>query len=192
MTVTAAPPRVVSLGEFEVWHAGQEERYELVNGVPVMVPPESVGNLTAASALNAILREHLRGTRRILAQTAIHLPSPDGVRHTVRIPDLAVVARDVDPDESCNEPGVFALVVECVSPSSVERDWVTKRREYAAAEIPNYLVVDVRDASSAGPQVWLFDRVKDGEYEDPTGDGSSVTVRIDGKTITITAAELLE
>ena len=115
------------------------------------------------------------------------------------------------------------LVVEVVSPGSVRTDRVAKRREYAAAGIPNYLIVDVRGES---PTLTLYDALltdpaaptsadpsgaahttspsgaehttspSDAEhttypqYADPIGDGSSVTLRIDGHAITITAADL--
>ena len=39
------------------------------------------------------------------------------------------------------------LVMEVVSPDDPERDKVTKRREYAQAEIPEYWIVDPADAS---------------------------------------------
>ena len=90
-------------------------------------------------------------------------------------------------------------MVEVVSPGSVRTDRVTKRREYAAARIPNYLIVDVRHET---PTLTLYDTLVEPtnagdaaattypHYADPTGDGTSVTLRIDGHAITLTATDL--
>lgn len=191
MTATTAPPRVVGIHEWDADYAQREERWELVQGVPVMVPPETIRNLAAASALNAILRARLSKTRLVISQTAVHLPSPDGRGHTVRTPDLAVISRDVDTSAWRSEPSAVALVVEIVSSSSIETDWVTKRDEYAASGIPRYLVVDVRDEA---PRLYLFDTVIDAgggsAYALSEGDGERVTVVIDGRPITITSDDL--
>ena len=90
------------------------------------------------------------------------------------------------------------LVVETVSPGSVRTDRVAKRREYARAGIPNYLIVDVRGET---PVLTLYDVLRrDGPgtgtragattYADAVGDGSAVTLRIDGHEITLTAADI--
>ena len=105
----------------------------------------------------------------------------------MRIPDLTLVREGIDLRQWNVHPRDVALAVEVISPSSVERDLVTKRDEFAAAGVPNYLVVDVRDET---PEVYLFDDIVDGRYADPTGDGTQVTLHLDGRDITITAAEL--
>ena len=145
-------------------------------------------------------------THRLLPNCGIQLRSIEG-RDTVRQPDLAVVPRAVDIRHHFLPAGDVTLVVEVVSPGSTERDWVAKRADYARAGIGSYLIVDVRPDV---PQLWLFDRLLPVEdaldggsgpreattyprYADPTGDGTSVTIRIDDHDpITITAAELAE
>ncbi|GAA3372372.1 Uma2 family endonuclease [Streptomyces sannanensis] len=71
------------------------------------------------------------------------------------IPDLFVAPLDLDeiPDEE--DLGVEAVgvakVIEVVSPGSgnIERDRVRKRREYARAGIPVYVIIDDFDAEGA-------------------------------------------
>jgi Uma2 family endonuclease len=52
------------------------------------------------------------------------------------------------------------LVIEIVSPGSEGVDLITKRREYAAAGIPQYWIVD-QDA----PQTVTMHRLDTGEYQ---------------------------
>ena len=73
------------------------------------------------------------------------LPSPidwvlwAGPRATVRQPDIAVVKVEQARAVRLTEPPL--LVVEVLSPSSVERDLVAKRRQYAQAGCEHYWIV---------------------------------------------------
>ena len=123
----------------------------------------------------------------------VFLP-PTGGRDTVRIPDLLVRRRTPGVRTPHGDLTGVVLVVEVVSPGSVRTDRVAKRREYATAGIPNYLIVDVRGDV---PTLTLHDALRDepsgaATYADATGDGTSVTLRIDGHTATLTAAELAD
>ena len=71
------------------------------------------------------------------------------------IPDLFIAPRDLDeiPDEEdlgVDAAGVL-MVVEVVSPGrrNIERDRVRKRREYARADIPLYVIIDDLDEGGA-------------------------------------------
>ena len=118
------------------------------------------------------------------------------------MPDLLVRRRVPGLTPPHGDLSGVVLVVEVVSPGSVRTDRVAKRREYAAAGIPNYLIVDVRGES---PTLTLYDALLPTpastdpsgaehttypRYADPIGDGRSVTLRIDGHEITITAVDL--
>ena len=208
-----APPRAVDLHEWETVWSLREDAYELVAGIPTMTPSETGRNIAAAIRLYDLLVPALRPTHWLLPHYGVHLHSPQG-RDTVRQPDLVVLPRGLGISRSFIAAADATLVVEVVSPSSIERDWVAKRGEYAAAGVPLYLIADVR---ADAPKLWLFDRflpVRDsapaGEgapagkdeprhattyprYADPTGDGTSVTIRIPGHDpITISAADLAD
>ncbi|MFN8513074.1 MAG: Uma2 family endonuclease [Chloroflexia bacterium] len=67
---------------------------------------------------------------------------PDG---PARIPDLLFVAQEHRKRiEAMRLNGPADLVVELVAPESVRRDRVEKLREYAAAGVPEYWVLDTR------------------------------------------------
>ncbi len=76
-----------------------------------------------------------------------------------RIPDLTVWSKP--PARSVWLPVAgLPLVIEIVSPGSETMDGVTKRREYAAAGISQYWVVDRDDAQT----VTLYRLASDGTY----------------------------
>lgn len=116
-----------------------------------------------------------------LAVTLTGDPEP-----TVRRPDVMVLSETAPRGLSRQDPGDVALVVEVVSPTSRERDLVWKVREYAAAGIPAYLVVDPdSDALTLHtlPGALGYARQRS---------GSSVTWLIDGQSLTLSLAEFLD
>jgi Uma2 family endonuclease len=62
--------------------------------------------------------------------------------HVYREPDLMVLRDAADPRRQARFWLGADLVVEIVSPDDPERDLVRKRRDYAAAGIPEYWIVD--------------------------------------------------
>ncbi len=129
--------RPVSVEEFLAIPEG-DEHYELVDGQVVrMSSPRRLHQRAAfrlALALNGACPagiEVLPGIDWVLWR------SPRG---TVRWPDVIVV-----PFELADAPRLTAppiLAVEVLSPDSVERDVVAKRREYARAGLEHYWVVN--------------------------------------------------
>ncbi len=193
LTVTAVGcrPKVITLQEWDAEYAGREEAYELVDGIPVMTPGEALGNTYAGSLLWRLLTARLPSGWIAAQQMSIHIGERQR-RHTVRIPDLTVVPSGLDRTTARVRPGQVALVVEVISPSSIERDWITKRAEYAAAGIPAYLVIDVRELDNVS--LTLFEDPRDGAYPDVPADAplDVVTVHIDGVGIPIRAADLID
>ncbi len=199
--MTAAPVRCLSIDEFFAEYSDREgERWELVAGVPVMSPTESPTTRATAFTIGFHLRCQLGTEYHFEPDSDVFLPPTRG-RDTVRIPDLLVRRRVAGVRPEHGDRSEVVLVVEVVSPGSVRTDRVTKRREYAAAGIPNYLIVDVRDET---PTLTLYDTLVEPtdpagaaattypRYADATGDGTSVTLHIDGHAITLTAAELAD
>lgn len=189
VTAVSSRPRVISLEEWDEEYTDRDERYELVDGIPVLTPREAVGNSFAAATLMAHLGRHLPPGWIALPQIEIQV-AHRGRRYTMRQPDVAVVARNVDRKALRVTPDQVALAVEVVSPNSIERDWITKRAEYAAAGIPAYLVIDVRDAEHVS--LTLFENPREGAYPDVPADAplDAVTLHINGVAITITAEDL--
>lgn len=186
MTITSLPP-VMGLAEWDEFTAGQDERFELVRGVPVMSPSESNLNSRIAFRVRRRLDEVLPSRWAVLPQVEVLLTEGRGC-DIVRIPDLVVASAEVAPRAHRNAASDIALAVEVVSPSSVVTDWMDKRDEYAAAGIARYLVIDPREPQ---PRMALFDRLVDGRYADPHPDGSRARLDIDGTVVDLRLAELL-
>ena len=216
MSTVTAPLRQLTVSEwYERYHDYEGGRCELVRGRAVMTPTEAFRNIGAAKRLARLLDDAFLPAWESYLNGSVLLrddPTP-----TIRVPDLLLARGDIDQTRWLARAEEVALVAEVVSPSSMETDWVTKGAEYAAAGIPNYLLIDARFPD--GPRLWLFDRFvrADGSgepttydeasgpttydeasgrttnprYADPTGDGLSVTLRIPGADpITITATDL--
>ncbi len=64
-----------------------------------------------------------------------------------REPDILLVCDAADPRRQNRFWLGADLVVEIVSPDKPERDLVEKRRDYSEARIPEYWIVDPRDAT---------------------------------------------
>ena len=190
MIVESALPTRVELTYWDEQLSGRDDAYELVEGVPTMTPGESWFNRTVGTALATRLdtggHDWVVGTDGEV--TLFEVPP------TVRRPDV-VVARASSAVR--DRPGLPAnrlqvsevlLVAEVVSPSSVERDLVTKRREYAAAGIPAYLVVDLR--AEPGELTLYAVRGADGRYLD-VDPSPQVEVTIGATTIRIAVTDLV-
>ncbi|QQS01658.1 MAG: Uma2 family endonuclease [Austwickia sp.] len=199
--MTTAPARYLTIDEFYRDYSDREtERWELVAGVPVMSPSESANNRATVFTVAYHLRTQLGTAYRFEPDSDVILP-PTGGRDTVRMPDLLVRRRIPGHTPPHGDLTDVVLVVEIVSPGSVRTDRVAKRREYAAAGIPSYLVVDVRGDV---PTLTLYDNVTSdpagsggsgrhtGRYAEPRGDGSTVTLHVDGVPVTLTATDLAD
>ena len=128
---------------------------ELVAGMVVVSPAPGRHHETAKYELAAMLHAALPAGYRVSGGDWIVVPEPYA---TVREPDLVVVA-EAQAWEVRMSVAPPLLAVEVVSPrSSVERDLVAKRREYAEAGCPHYWVL-VPDR----PELVRF-RLDDREY----------------------------
>lgn len=187
--MSIAPPVAlahVTLAEWDADYSQRDDAYELVEGIPTVDLLQRLDHAAANSRLVSKLSPILRPEWHPLAHFAVHV----GVRnewHTVRQPDLTVTRRLCGLATRA-DPTDVALVAEIISDESIERDVLTKRREYARAGIPAYLLVDVRGPR---PTVVLFDRIVDGAYLTPDTDGTAVTLRIGEHVIQLQASELV-
>jgi Uma2 family endonuclease len=125
------------LGLVEAGVLGPDDRVELLEGVVVAVgpqnPPHAAGVARAYEALSVAVgrRAHLRSQLSLV------------LRRSVPEPDLAVVPGSVD-DYETSHPRTALLVVE-VADSSLKQDRLSKAAIYAAAGIPEYWIVNLRD-----------------------------------------------
>ncbi len=154
-------PPVVTLSDLAVMNAADEHghRYELSpEGVLSVMPPPGSDHAIVASKLLVWLVMGGWPAEQVLQALGIRVPgsASDGGR----IPDLTLWARPLASTVWIG-PADLLLVVEIVSPSSVMMDQVVKLREYAAAGISRYWIVD-QDAAQTVTQHVLG---ADGTYE---------------------------
>jgi Uma2 family endonuclease len=174
--------------EFYAWQETIDERYELVDGHPVLRTPD-MEMMTGASrrhdqiVVNAIgeLSRQLRGTdcRPFSADTAVRT-----VGKTRRRPDAGVECGELD-DES-HEAGEVRLVVEVLSPSTRELDMFGKLDEYKSiASLDHILLIEPN-----APKAILWSRAADGSWEHATFEGLDVAIEMPGLGLRLKVADL--
>ena len=163
--------QLFTLEEFLAYDDGSDQRYELVDGELIEMPPETQGNLQIAKYLLFEWAKYLP-LQLIALGTELEVT---GKRSSCRVPDLllhtekslaalpkdrrATITRDMPPP---------ALVVEVVSPGQESRDraYRYKHTEYAARGITEYWIIDP-ETQQVTVCLWV-----NGKYEDTvyTGD----------------------
>jgi Uma2 family endonuclease len=149
---------VLSLDEFLTWveTTPDDVRYEVVEGRPVVVPSATGPHQTVIARLTVLLdRAGPPGWQVLPAPFDWVLWQVPSL--TLRQPDLVVVTLEQARGARLTEAPLLA--VEVVSPSSVERDTVTKRREYPRAGVRHYWLVD-----PTAPEVQVLGLTGDGDY----------------------------
>lgn len=150
MTVTTDPR--MTLKDYLTYDDGTETRYELEDGVLIEMGAENPLNPQIASFLLSVFFQLGVPIYRLVIGHQIGVSS---TRATARQPDLMVHSEASDAAImndgkllQFNAPPPI-LVVEIVSSSDTDtdqksrsRDYVDKRREYAARGIPEYWIVD--------------------------------------------------
>ncbi len=148
MTTTTA---YLTLEEYLAYDDGTDNRYELVDGRLIIMPPESdLNNLIALYLLTEFIK-------LIPLQLIRHKDTEivvTGNRTRVRIPDLMILTEELlaaiggkRATITSNMPSPV-LVVEVVSPGKAneDRDYRYKRSEYAARGILEYWIVDPQNS----------------------------------------------
>lgn len=123
--------RMVEAGVFD-----PDERVELLEGVLVEMSPQDIPHAWATEVLTRRLVTALDGRARLRCQLPLAVSD-----FSVPEPDFAVVPISIPPAEA---PATAHLVIE-VAHSSLRKDRGLKARIYAAAGIPDYWVVNLRD-----------------------------------------------
>ncbi len=141
MTYEADPTRYSVEQYFDLVTQGvlrPDDRVELLEGVIVAEPPIDPPHASGTTRVDTVLRRVLGGRAVVRNQ----LPFIVG-GYSVPEPDVAVVpGREADYDT--RHPTQALLIVE-VAASSLQQDRLTKSRIYAAALVPEYWVLNLRD-----------------------------------------------
>lgn len=137
----ATPVRVRFKAE-DVWQTPEDGRtYEVIDGDLYVSPPPLVRHQRGVGRLYEYLAPHVRRRRMgevFVAPIGVVLDEESGVQ-----PDLVYVS--IERAQMITEKAIQGapdLVVEVLSPSTLERDRGIKMRRYAAAGVPHYWLLD--------------------------------------------------
>ena len=115
-----------------------DDRVELLEGVIVAVAPQNPPHASAVGLLHEVIRDVVRSRAVVRVQVPLVLG-----RRSAPEPDVAVVPGKLS-DYYRVHPRTAWLVIE-VADRSLPQDRLTKARTYAAAGIPEYWIVNLRD-----------------------------------------------
>lgn len=131
----------MSVADFLAWNAGDDLRYELVDGVPVAQSAPSAIHGGIVINVGASLRQSLNQASRpcrVEAGGALKITG----RNNVRVPDILVRCGSRMAGE-----GVPLLVVEILSPANSADEMAAKREDYALCGIREVLEVSQERAA---------------------------------------------
>ncbi len=142
-SVRLLPDRKLTYEEYLDWLDDQTHA-EWVDGEVVLMSPVTNEHDAVVGFLRALL-QHWCEQRSGGVVRGEPFQMRLGPGRSGRAPDVLVVAAaNHERLKRTFLDGPADLVVEVVSDDSVERDWVTKRREYAEAGVREYWIVDPR------------------------------------------------
>lgn len=126
----------------EAYYLERGDRVELLEGEVVTLSPISPRNAACTARSHALLLRKLTGERALVrCQLPVRLSDISEPQ-----PDVAVVRPRSDYYESAHPGPDDILFLFEVADTSLAHDRLRKARVYAAAGVPEYLVVNLRDA----------------------------------------------
>ena len=141
-SVPSEPTRMTVERYFGLVEAGvlsEDDRVELLEGVVVAMTPQNPPHAAGVAMATEALIRAIEGRAHVRPQLSLVLG-----RHSVPEPDLAVVPGSA-ADYDASHPTTAWLVIE-VADTSLQQDRLSKAAIYAAAEIPEYWIVNLRDS----------------------------------------------
>jgi len=133
-------PRRMSLAEFLDWDDGTDRRYQLVDGVPVMMAPTLEAHGELVVNLGAEIRSRLGPPCRVISEAGVTVPDR---ADTYYIADLAVTCAPREPGRRMVAEPV--AIVEVLSPSTDQVDRWRKVADYRTLPSVQEIVVVFSD-----------------------------------------------
>ena len=138
--MASGAPKRMTLPEFLEWDDGSGRRYQLVNGVAVMMAPSLEAQGEIAAALSMEIGNRIERPCRMISEAGIVIPDR---ADTYYVADLAVTCAPREPGRPMVVEPV--LVVEVLSPSTGQVNRWRKVADYRAlSSIRDTLVADER------------------------------------------------
>ncbi|MFN0314865.1 MAG: Uma2 family endonuclease [Burkholderiales bacterium] len=129
----------MSVPEFILWEAQQDERYELVDGEILAMTGGTYAHDRVRNNLILALGPHLRGTGCRLVGPDVKLRASE--ESPAYYPDLFLVCGEIAPDAA--EIREAKLIIEVLSPSTEKKDRGGKWIDYQKLEmLQEYVLID--------------------------------------------------
>jgi Uma2 family endonuclease len=178
--------RTMTADEFYLWQLDQDERYELVDGVPVPLRAMTgASNAHDVILVNCIgeLHARLRGKpcRVASADTALRT----AIRSSRR-PDVTVDC--APPEAGSYEARRPTVVVEVLSPSTRKLDRFTKLEEYRRHPSLRHILLVDPDSVAAK----LYSRADEGAWRDEDLVGKDAVIALPAIDVTLPLGALYE
>ncbi len=137
--MTASAPSVDAQHELLAWLDERDARYEVIDGVVLVSPPDRFAHSDRVVGVATALRSAAPPGLSVIGPSYAVYYDPRQPKSFV-MPDV-VVART----EDCSDDGIHVaplLVVEVLSRSTARRDRGEKREIYAELGVPHYWLID--------------------------------------------------
>lgn len=192
--MTIATQKRLTIEEYLTYDDGTGKRYELVDGV---IAPMAQGTGKHGGIIEFLNDEFRAEIKRCNSpwtskDMKIAVQSPRGTRwETARVPDVLVLPLeqwDAMADREAFIPlneNPPLLVVEVISPSTIEADYRAKYAEYAVLDIPEYWIVDPIES-----RVTVCS-LQGGAYKDQTFTGDSPIISPTFPGLKLTAGQVI-
>ena len=146
----------LSFEEYLTYDDGTDNHYELVDGELVMVPLPTGEHSDAIDLLSDIFKAEITKQQQpwiVKRDVGVYVGiNPDSGKERSRTPDLCIMTTaqwavvKAEKTKAAVLRSAPLLVVEIVSPSSKKIDYQAKEQEYRTIGIPEYWIVDLRQA----------------------------------------------
>jgi Uma2 family endonuclease len=184
--MSQTPFKIMTVEEYLTYDDGTDKRYELENGVLIEMPP-GTGNHEAI--ITFVLFQFILEKQRLGLTLE---PRSNGVEvmtnKQIRRPDVLVMTQEQAASIQ-NKSAILRiappLIVEVVSPESVDRDYNIKTLEYAAFGVNEYWIIDPLEDKVT---VCLL---QDSVYNQTVFTGNQVIMSLTWTQIKLTAQQLL-
>jgi Uma2 family endonuclease len=137
--MTTSAPLVCDQRDLLAWLDEREARYEVIDGVVLVRPPDRFAHADRVSGVLAALRGAAPPELSVVGPSYAVFYDSGSPKHCV-LPDVLVARTD-----DCGDDGIRVaplLVVEVLSRSTRRRDRGEKREIYAELGVPHYWLID--------------------------------------------------
>ncbi len=134
--MTDAATKLMTVGEFLTWNNGTDARYELIEGRPVAMAPVAASHSIIVVNLGFELKSRLKAPCYAGGEAGIRRPDRDDTFYEA---DIVVSCTRVGPETRVIPNPI--VVIEVLSPSTIEHDRGRKAYDYSQIESVQEIVL---------------------------------------------------